>query len=370
MANSSLLEQPPTELALVEQLLQALQNLPDSTAELEASQTSGRDPNRRYDAEISLRTSGTPILLLVECKKSAFPRDVRELLWQIKQYAAERADTKRPQKVVPMLAADSISNGAKQLLREERVGYFDTGGSLYLPANGAYVFIDKPPPKAFAKSVRSLFSGRRAQVLHVLLHKPRQWLSVKGLAEEAMVSPATASETLAALERFDWVINRGQGPAKERSLNEPGALLDAWARQIASGKPLSVRRYFVPSGDAESILQRVAQACETHGAQYAITAEAAAQRYAPFLSSVSQVKCRLLANRVSESAIGGLNARAVSEGSNLAIIDSKSAGEFLFRERVGEAWLASPVQVYLDLLRGEGRSKEMAEHLRKERIGF
>ena len=166
------------------------------------------------------------------------------------------------------------------------------------------------------------------------------------------------------------MISRGQGPAKERSLNEPGALLDAWVRQIPSGKPPSVRRYFVPSGDAESILQRVAQACETHGAQYAITAEAAAQRYAPFLSSVSQVKCRLLVNRISESAIGGLNARAVNEGSNLGIIDSKSAGEFLFCERVGEAWLASPVQVYLDLLRGEGRSKEMAEHLRKERIGF
>jgi hypothetical protein len=33
-------------------------------------------------------------------------------------------------------------------------------------------------------------------------------------------------------------------------------------------------------------------------------------------------------------------------------------------------WLASPIQIYLDLLRGEGRSKEMAEHFREERIGF
>ena len=55
---------------------------------------------------------------------------------------------------------------------------------------------------------------------------------------------------------------------------------------------------------------------------------------------------------------------------NLAIIEAKSPGDLLFRERVGGIWLASPVQVYLDLLRGEGRSKEMAEHLRKERIGF
>lgn len=370
MAFSKILDQPPSEQALLEQLLHALQTLPDTSAELEAPKRRGEGFSHRYDAEISLRASGTPILLLVECKKAAFPRDVRELLWQIKQYAAERAATKHQQKVVPLLAADSISNGAKQLLRQERVGYFDIGGSLFLPANGAYVFIDKPPPKAFAKSVRSLFAGRRAQVLHALLHKPREWLGVKALAAEAMVSPATASETLAALERFDWVINRGQGPAKERCLSEPGALLDAWARQIASGKPPSVRRYFVPSGDSETLLDRVARACEAHGAQYAITAEAAAQRYAPFLSSVSQVKCRLLANRVAESAVGEMNARVVNEGSNLAVIDSKSAGEFLFRERVGEAWLASPIQVYLDLLRGEGRSKEMAEHLRKERIRF
>lgn len=370
MANFPVLERPPSKQALLEHLLQALRTLPDTSAELEASEISSKDSTRRYDAEISLRTSGTAILILVECKKAAFPRDVRELLWQIKQYDSEKPGKKHQQKIVPLLAADSISNGAKEILRQERVGYFDTGGSLFLPANGAYVFIDKPPPKAFSKSIRSLFSGRRAQVLHVLLHKPREWIGVKALAAEAMVSPATASETLAALERFDWVVNRGQGPAKERCLNEPGALLDAWARQITSAKAPSIRRYFVPSADAETLLERVSRACEAHNAQYAITAEAAAQRYSPFLSSVSQVRCRLLNNKAAETSIGELNARVVNEGVNLVVIEAKSQGEFLFRERVGEAWLASPVQVYLDLLRGEGRSKEMAEHLRKERIHF
>jgi hypothetical protein len=50
------------------------------------------------------------------------------------------------------------------------------------------------------------------------------------------------------------------------------------------------------------------------------------------------------------------------------IIDVKSPGELLFCDRLGNAWLASPVHVYLDLLKGEGRAKEMAEHLRRERI--
>lgn len=98
--------------------------------------------------------------------------------------------------------------------------------------------------------------------------------------------------------------------------------------------------------------------------------KAAAQHYAPYLSNVSQVRVRVLIGSNAEAAIADLGARTVSEGVNLAIIEAKSPGELLFRESVGGLWLASPIQIYLDLLRGEGRSKEMAEHFRKERIGF
>ena len=72
----------------------------------------------------------------------------------------------------------------------------------------------------------------------------------------------------------------------------------------------------------------------------------------------------------SDTAMAELDARIVNEGANLAVIETKSAGELLFRQQVGGVWLASPIQVYLDLLRGEGRAKEMAQHLRRERIRF
>lgn len=121
---------------------------------------------------------------------------------------------------------------------------------------------------------------------------------------------------------------------------------------------------------ADNLLEHIGQFFATHDVEYAISHEAAAQRYAPFLSSVSQMRCRLLVGPAADAAIGDLGARVVNEGANLAIIEAKAPGELLFRERVGRIWLASPIQVYLDLLRGEGRAKEMAEHLRKERIGF
>jgi hypothetical protein len=94
--------------------------------------------------------------------------------------------------------------------------------------------------------MRSLFSGRRAQVQHALLVRNRDWFGVTALAQQALVSPATASQVLSELERFDWLVARGQGPAKERHLREPAALLDAWVKQLATIRPPTLRRYYVP----------------------------------------------------------------------------------------------------------------------------
>ena len=118
-----------------------------------------------------------------------------------------------------------------------------------------------------------------------------------------------------------------------------------------------------------ALIERLGLMLDAHQVAYAVSHEAAAQRYAPFLSGISQVRVRLLPSTSTETAMADLGARVVNEGANLAVIETKSAGELLFRQNVGGVWLASPVQVYLDLLRSEGRAKEMAEHLRKERIG-
>lgn len=126
----------------------------------------------------------------------------------------------------------------------------------------------------------------------------------------------------------------------------------------------------MPRSDPDTIISRLATLCREHEAAYAITREAAAQHYAPFLSALSHVTCRMKPGLAADKALASIGARSVAEGANLNIVETPTSGEFLFRERVDDAWLASAVQVYLDLLTGEGRSREMATHLRRERIGF
>jgi hypothetical protein len=357
-------ELPSVERALIDQLLQSLRALPDVHAELDAPQSVSLTADR-FDAKIALNVAGKSMVLLVEAKKAVYPRDVRQLLWQIK--ALRHGQDAEAQS---LLVAESLSPGAKELLRAERVGYYDSGGSLFLPSPGAYVFIDKPPPKTLEKSIRSLFTGRRAQVLHALLIHHREWFGVTEVAAQAEVAPSTASDVLGGLERFDWLESRGQGPSKERHLREPGALLDAWAKQLASLSSPAPRRYYVPSVKSDALIERLGQVLDAHKVVYAVSYEGAAQRYAPFLSGISQVRTRLLPNVGADAAMAELDARVVNEGANLVIIEAKSPGELLFRQQVGGVWLASTIQVYLDLLRAEGRAKEMAEHLRREKIGF
>jgi hypothetical protein len=363
------LESSLTERQIITQFLDALRELPEVEADLEHWLPVKTRGDRGYDAQVKLHVAGKSFILLIEAKKTVFPRDVRQVAWQLRE-ASHRRPAGQEQAPLPLLVAESLSPGAKELLKSERIGYYDSGGSLYVPAPGAYLYIEKPPPKAFAKSVRALFSGRRAQVLHTLLAQHQNWFGVTDLAQQAMVSPATASQVLTELERFDWLVVRGQGPSKERHLREPTALLDTWAKQLATIRPPILRRYYVPGMKADMLAVRIGQVFDMHDVEYEVSHEGAAQRYAPFLSNVSQVRVRVLAGANADAAISDLGARVVNEGANLGIIDAKSPGELLFRDRVDGLWLASPIQIYLDLLRGEGRSKEMAEHFRKERIGF
>jgi hypothetical protein len=75
-------------------------------------------------------------------------------------------------------------------------------------------------------------------------------------------------------------------------------------------------------------------------------------------------------NDWADDAMKSMDARAVDEGANFVVIEAESLEDMLFRENVGGIWYANPIHIYLDLLKAEGRAKDMAQHFRTEWIGF
>ncbi len=325
------------------------------------------DGPHRPDLVMDLEHENGPYRLVVEVKRSLFPRDAREAIWQLRNYLAHFDLVGH--RLVPVLMAETISPGARELLRDERIGYFDSSGSLFVAATGLYVRVDRPASRKQVRSINNLFVGRRADVLHAVWIAGHKWFGVNHIAERAGVSPATASETLISLERRDWVEARGAGPSKERRLVNPRALLDAWSSYQKSSKPVAPRHFYVRSVIPTDLTRMIDDACQIHRVEYEFADITAGQIHTPHLSSLSKVHCRIPAGRGMKAVLATLDARPVREGWNLAVHEIDPDSELTFRQRVDHLWVADPLQTYLDLLQSGGRAKELAQHLRDEKLG-
>src|SRR5207253_1024960 len=113
-----------------------------------------------------------------------------------------------------------------KMLQDEGVGYFDAGGSLYLPFSDGVFFIDRQAP-APERKLQNIYEGKAAQVLHVLLRDPKREWHVTEMAEEAEVSAYTVHHVFTNLEKQAIMERHGKGPESIRVLAKPGELLDA-----------------------------------------------------------------------------------------------------------------------------------------------
>jgi hypothetical protein len=371
MAQKLNIEEPagtPTEqrrtVRLVHALAAAVGSVPTAGAELAGYEVS--DGTLTHDAALDVRVGDTRFSVLVEVKPELYPRDARE---QIARWAGrEGRPRRRPgRREHFLIAADLISDGAKHLLAAEGIGFFADGGSLCLPFPGSFIYIDRPAPARAARPIGSLFAGARAHVLHALLVQPQTWHTVQDLAERSGASPGTVSNLLKQMEQLEWVRTEGQGPFKTRQLVDPGGLLTAWASNAAE-KAAAVRRYFVPGAKSAELPQRIAAALSSLPRSYEVTAEAAAQHYAAFLTTFPAATVRALPEAVDRLAMS-LGAKEVAQGANLHVIDAASPKDFRLNAD-GEISYATPVRTYLDLVNAPGRAKEAAEHLREQVLKF
>lgn len=350
------------ERGLIDKLVETLADIPSAYIDNEHRH---RTPDSGIDATIEMVIDGRPISLIVEVKSSGFPRDVREAVWRLRD--RHRGATPNIAEAVPVFVSETVSPGARDVLRRERIGYFDDSGSLHIPAHGAFILIERPLAKRQKRTINSVFQGRRAQIVHAAWVTPDEWFGVHELAEQAKVSPATASQTLIEMERRDWVEARGSGPAKERRLSDRTALLDAWSEYQRTTKPAPMRHYYVPGGQVAQVLAKLQEAAREVGADYEVTGQVAGQAYSPYMTRISQIQCRIGADRIGE-LMSAIDARSVNEGWNLSVIEVEGQGDFAFSKQIDGVWMADPLQVYLDLLQGGGRAREFAEHFRREKL--
>jgi len=323
---------------------------------------SALDGVHRLDA--LLHVAGHPgMCFAIEMKREAYPRDIKNALWQLDEF--RRAHSGKMD-VIPVVIANNLSPGSRELLRARNVAFYDASGSLFLRKGDVVIDIDRPPPPSTRARPSSLFTGAREQVVHALLHSHGEPINGTGLAEKSMTSGFTVSQTVHELERMEMV-RHDEGRKRERRLVQPGALLDAWA-DAWMARDESKSRWFAFSPNPHDMPRWVAGQLIHHEVPdaWCQSGAAAGNAYAPLLTHVDVVDL-VVRHGLAEQIAAALGAKRAEQGANLVMVERSGASE-LFRQPLPDGqpgYLASPFIVYLDLIKDHrGRNKELADELR------
>lgn len=318
----------------------------------------------KLDGVIEIKALGKTLRVFVEVKKKVYPRDLRNAVYQLHRSISKNS---HGHEVIGLLAAEVLSPGAKLELRKQNIASFELGGSLYLKHGSWFINIEKPSRRSKRNTQGiDLFTEARESVIHALLMNSHRWVTGTELAELAETSSYTCSLVLQELTLREWVESIGGGPNKRRMLTRPDRLLDAWSEQWKERKEKKSRWYIFVE-NPKYLLAHLAERIECNKVSYpwAFTGTTAANIYTPLLTSTEGVEI-IVPRSYSDRMAEVLDLKPVSKGANVTLIEREPAS-LLYREMHLDhsSFFASPYILYLDLLDGRGRNKELADHFRK-----
>lgn len=177
----------------------------------------------------------------------------------------------------------------------------------------------------------------------------------------------TADTTAAFIAR--WELSGGKELANYQSfLIELCSLLGVaplseWSENFNSRKNVP-RNYYTLKSIAE-MEAYLAKTCEGEAIAYALTGFSGAARYAP---SVRYQRVMAYVSRDVESIAKILSLKEVASGANVALFTPYDEGVLYGARQIDGICIASPVQVYLDLLGVKGRGEEAAKTILDEVI--
>lgn len=318
-----------------------------------------KDPGS--DVQVRMELDGKQHTLIAEVKSSGQPRYAREAILRLKAIAARSNPP-----AIPVFIAPFLTESTRDLCFQQGVSCLDFEGNARMAFDSVYLEIASPHrPSSSRREYRSLFKGRSAKVLRVLLSSPDRSWKLTDLAQESCVSIGHVSNVQSSLLDREWAERNDLG----LSLTAPRALLDAWS--AAYERPLAAERRFYTTLHGsmleEALRDLFRSAKET--AHLAVASFSAAQWISPFGRTATQY---FYADEDSVGLLkGSLRLSSASKGENVVVWIPKDRDVYFgSTEQARGICCTSSLQTYLDLMQGGERGREAADHLRRTTLSW
>ena len=343
--------------AELERLLKRIPHL-----QLKSFKTHTMDQAERFDLEVKLTLDGVQHMLIVEMKTSGQPRYAREAILQLKSSASHSQPP-----ATPILIAPFLTPATRDLCTQEGISYVDLEGNARLAFGSVYIEITTPhTPPATRREYKSLFKGRSAKVLRVLLDSPDRVWKVQELSLASGVSIGHVSNVYRSLQDREWARREAHG----FSLTAPKALLDAWS--TAYHRPLAEERRFYTTLHGsllEGALRDFFSAASASGS-VALASFSAAHWIAPYGRTPTQYLYGDAS--IVELLTSALRLSSPAKGENVVLWIPNTQDVFFNSSSTNLHGMrcTSALQTYLDLMQGGERGREAGDNLRRSALSW
>jgi hypothetical protein len=320
----------------------------------------GRPKDSRPDAELILRWQEKAYRFAVECKAISTPKEIVDAVRTAKR-------TSKPPRCHPLVFAPYLPEPQLRLLEEQQVSGIDLCGDALILVPGEILVFRTGAPNKFRRTgvIKNVYRKNSSIVARTFLLKPR-YDSITEVLDEirargGSVTQATVSKVCASLDQ-DLVIERTKGKApRTRNLRliQPQKLLELVAANYFP--PLIKQRLTAKTALAPEQFRRRLREWGREAIEKAVlTGSSSAGEYAVMAREPLQsYYCSNL-----ESLVHGF-ATELEETSRFPNVEFLETDEDFVYFDARDDLAASPVQTYLELMRGDKREQETAEQVRK-----
>jgi hypothetical protein len=348
------IKKTPTETEVLDQLRSGQVTLPPF--QIEVGEATTRTDNGRADAIILLRWGARTYRFAAECDRLWTPKALSQLAAQARRFA--RPPELYPMVVVPYLAEDRLDE-----LQEQGLSGIDLcGNGVVSVPNEILVYrTGRPNRYRWETEIKNVFRGTSSLIPRVFLAKA-EYASVQDARSEILerggnVVLGTVSKVCKALENL-LLIERSRGKggaARQLRLIQPDKLLDLLASNYeppTGGGTLRGKTKLPPEALRDALGRAKARVIQTGFGSVASYAVMAKEPMQYFYTTDAAATRLALADGFEET----------DRFANVTFTETKDDTVY-FDRRPG--LVASPVQTYLELVKGDKRSQETAEQLRR-----
>jgi DNA-binding Lrp family transcriptional regulator len=329
----------------------------------EASLVRTDNPEPSADLAAILSVGGNRIKIIVEIESSGKPSRIRGAIAQLQQYGAHHPDW------LPVLVVPYLGNRGQQMCKAGGVGYIDLLGNCHLEWSGVYIDRVRNGTRPTApKRAPSLFSDKASLVIRAAVDNAGRSLQVRELARQLSLSPAWVSEVLNRLISAGYGARVGRATVVSRPLD----LLDDWAESYDFRRRNELHSFFCEAASPAQVIARLALVSTDAVGRYALTLHAGASLVAPF-ARYHEIHIYVDPSGLMEDTERAwkeaLDLQPVETGGNVYLAwPYYKEGAFYGSRKIDGVWVASDVQLYIDLYNYPVRGREQAEYLKQQRL--